>query len=49
VGAKLTLPVYLDADVQAFVQKIADAKDLDISTVVNELLKSDMRVAEVIR
>ncbi len=45
----LRVPVYLDAEVQVFVQQIADAKQSDIETVVNELLRSDMRVAEIIR
>lgn len=48
-NAALGPPVYLDKDVQAFVQGIADPKQSDIGTVVNEILKFDMRLAEVIR
>ena len=47
--AVLKLPVYLDKDVQTFVQEIAASKQSDVATVVNELLKSDMHLAEVIR
>ncbi|MBU4272416.1 MAG: hypothetical protein KKE86_12380 [Planctomycetes bacterium] len=48
-GATLKLPVYLDQKVQTFVQTIAESKQSDISTIVNEILKSDMRLADVIR
>ena len=47
--AVLKLPIYLDKDVQAFVQGIAESKQSDVATVVNEILKSDIRLAEVIR
>ena len=42
--AKLNLPVYLDAEVREYVAGIAKSKRSDVSTVVNKLLKSDMRV-----
>ena len=45
-GAILKLPVYLDSEVQMFVQQIAESKQTDIATVVNDLLRSDMRLAE---
>ena len=45
-GAVLKLPVYLDSEVQAFVQQVAESKQSDIATVVNDLLRSDMRLAE---
>ena len=44
---KLNIPVYLDEEVSAFVQKIASKKGMDRSSVVNELLRSDMKIAEV--
>ena len=43
---KLNLPVYLEKDVRQFVEEIAGKKRRDVSTVVNDLLKSDMRLAE---
>jgi hypothetical protein len=46
---RLRLPIYLDAEVQQFVERIADAKQSDVTTVVNELLRSDMRAAEIVR
>jgi hypothetical protein len=44
---KLNVPIYLDDEVSAFVEKIALKKGVDRSSVVNELLKSDMKIAEV--
>ncbi len=40
--AKLNIPVYLDEEVSAFVDKIATARGLDRSSVVNELLRGEM-------
>lgn len=48
-NAVLKIPVYLDKEVQTFVEGIAESKKSDVATVVNDLLKSDMRLAEVIR
>jgi len=48
-GVRLNLSVYLEEDVQQFVEKIAESKHADVSAVVNELLKSDMRLADSIR
>ncbi len=46
---KLNLPVYLDDDVLEFVGKIANRKNIDIQTVVNQLLKSDIKLSEIIQ
>jgi len=43
---RLNIPVYLDEEVSAFVDKIAAKKCLDRSSVVNELLRGDMKIAE---
>ena len=48
-NAKLNLPVYLDEEVLAFVQRIARRRKTDLSSVVSQLLRSDMQVAEVIK
>ena len=47
--AEINIPVYLDSDVQRFVSKIARAKQKDTSSVVNELLKSDMQLAKIMQ
>ena len=48
-NARLKLPVYLDEEVQAFVQAIAERRKSDLSTVVNQLLRGDMELAEAMR
>ena len=40
------IPIYLDEEVSAFVEKLASKKGIDRSSVVNELLKGDIRLAE---
>jgi len=45
---RLNLPVYLDDDVMEFVEKIAKKKNTDIQTVVNQILKSDIKMAETL-
>jgi hypothetical protein len=44
----LNIPVYLEPENQAFVEQIAKKKKLDISRVVNELIKSDIQLAKVL-
>jgi len=47
-GLKLELPLCLDDEAMAFVLRIARKKKADISAVVNDLILSDKRLAEVI-
>ncbi len=44
---KLNLPVYLDEEVLAFLQDIAEKNNTDISTVANQLIRTDMQIAKV--
>lgn len=46
--AHLNLPVYLQEEVQRLVVRIARRRRSDISTVVNEFLKSDPRLAKAL-
>jgi hypothetical protein len=43
---KLHIPIYLDDEVSAFVEKIAARKGIDRASVVNDLLRGDIRLAE---
>ena len=43
---ELNIPIYLDEEVSAFVEKIASKKRIDRSSVVNELLRGDIKIAE---
>jgi len=47
--AKLNLPVYLDDEVFAFVEQIAKRRHSDVSSIVNQLLRSDMQLVEAMR
>ena len=47
--AKLNLPIYLEEEVLAFVEEIARKKDQNLSTVVNQLLRSDMQLVDMIK
>lgn len=45
---KLNIPIYLDEEVSAFVEKIASKKGVDRSSVVNDLLRGDIKIAEAL-
>ncbi len=45
-NVKLNLPIYLEPKTLSFVKKIADKKNSDISSVVNDLIKTDMKITQ---
>ncbi|QGX39335.1 hypothetical protein [Permianibacter aggregans] len=46
-GAALRLPVYLSNDVQTTLAELADAKGIELSALVNELLKKDIELIKM--
>ena len=48
-GAQLNLPVYLDQKVQTTLAALASAKGIDLSALINDLLKKDIELIEMIR
>ncbi len=48
-GMQLNLPVYLDAQVQATLAAIANAKGVDISVLANDLLRKDIELIQLAR
>jgi hypothetical protein len=48
-GAQLHLPVYLDQKVQATLAALASAKGVDLSSLINDLLKKDIELIEMTR
>jgi len=46
-NTKLNLPIYLEKEVLIFVEKLATKKDENVSFIVNQLLRSDMQIAEM--
>jgi cytidylate kinase len=47
-GAVLNLPIYLDAKVQAQVERIARKQGREIGTVVNQLVKKEVDLLEAL-
>ncbi len=47
-GAKLHLPIYLDDEVQTYLQARARAKGIALGDLVNELLKRDIALVETL-
>jgi hypothetical protein len=45
---KLNIPVYLDESTLKFIESIAEKRNTDNTTVVNELLKRDMKIVEYV-
>ena len=45
-NVRLNLPVYLDADVQAYLAALAARKGVPLSEVANDLLKKDIAILE---
>jgi hypothetical protein len=46
-GATLNLPVYLEAEVQNRLTRLANAKGIDFSALVNALLRKDIELIEM--
>ena len=46
-NAIFNLPVYLDHDNLFFVEQIAKRRNSDVSTVVNELIRSDKQLIKI--
>jgi hypothetical protein len=45
--ARISLPVYLEADVQAYLVALATRKGMPLSELTNELLKKEIEILEV--
>jgi hypothetical protein len=45
-NAVLHIPVYLEPEVQQRLERVAEARKSDVAAVANELLKSNIRLAE---
>ena len=46
-GAALSLPVYLEAEVQSPLTRLANAKGVDFSVLANALLRKDIELIEM--
>jgi hypothetical protein len=45
-NAQFNLPVYLEPEIASFINQLATAKDMDMSQMVNALLKKDKELIE---
>ena len=48
-GARLNVPVYLETAVQDYLSERAKARGIEVSELVNELLKKDIELIEAAR
>jgi hypothetical protein len=48
-SAAIDLPVYLEAEVQAYLAARAKAKGIEFAQLVNELLKKDIELIKAVR
>ena len=48
-NAKLNLPVYLDADVLAYLSALASKKGIQLSVLANDLLKKEIAILESVK
>jgi hypothetical protein len=46
---RISLPVYLEADVQAYLVALAARKGVPLSELTNELLKKEIAILEVLK
>jgi hypothetical protein len=42
--AEFSFPIYLDSDVNEYLSKLADEKDMDIQQLVNEWLRANIKL-----
>ena len=45
----LNLPVYLDEEVQNYLQERAKSKGVEVAQLVNEMLKQDIKLIETVK
>ncbi|MES9906720.1 MAG: hypothetical protein ABW168_29085 [Sedimenticola sp.] len=48
-NAKLNLPVYLDDEVQCYLQERARSKGVEVAQLVNEMLRQDIKLIEAVK
>ena len=46
-GMRLNLPVYLDSEVQERLSTLANAKGVDLTALINDLLRKDIELIEM--
>lgn len=47
--AQLNLPIYLDQEVLAYLQECSKSKGVAVTTLVNEMLRQDIKLIEAVK
>ena len=47
--AVFSFPIYLEPDVNDYLNRIAEEKQLDLQALVNEWLRSNIKIAQVVQ
>jgi hypothetical protein len=47
--AVFTFPVYLEPDVDAFMSKLAEEKDVDVQQLVNDWLRTNIKLVQSVQ
>jgi hypothetical protein len=45
----LNLPIYLDDEIQRYLQDCAKSKGVDVNQMVNEMLRQDIKLIEAVK
>ena len=48
-NAKLYPPIYLDDEVQIYLQKRAQSRGVEVAQLVNEMLRQDIKLIEAVK
>jgi hypothetical protein len=48
-NARLNLPIYLDEEVQSYLQERAKSKGVELTRIVNEMLRQDIKLIESVK
>jgi hypothetical protein len=48
-NARLNLPIYLDDEVQSYLQERAKSKGVEVTRLVNEMLRQDIKLIESVK
>ncbi|HID08476.1 MAG TPA: hypothetical protein EYP10_15170 [Armatimonadetes bacterium] len=48
-NARLNLPVYLDEEVLSYLQERAKSKGVEVTKLVNEMLRQDIKLIEAVK
>ncbi len=45
-NSKFNLPIYLESDVEEFLTQLSDKKNIDVSVLVNEWLRNNIKLVK---